>query len=204
MSTEIVIKNYAENTDLLPGQFRDSIKLRGVIESFNDQSGDLETALFEIRDYFWLYNAVGAQLDVIGSILNFDREGRTDSEYRVFLQTQAGNIFSGTPEDIMSALKNLYGLNSAFYSPGGVNVPCEYYIRTDSDDISNSILDLLSPAGVRGFFVSQLVPVSTPENNIISVSSGYNIVTIFRFTLEVLVTELDEEIVTETDENIVV
>jgi len=205
MSTEIQkITDFDENLSLLPGQFDDSVKLRAVLSQLNTQAKDVEDAIFEVRDEFWLETAAGVQLDVVGSIFNAAREGRTDEVYRAFLQASAGNVFSGTPEEIIDYLINILGFSNARYSPGGVHAPAEFYIRTDDYNLDPELLNTLSPAGVGGFFSAQLRPVSSIDDDIVAVSSGKKIVAVYRVEFDVLVTELGEEIETETGKKIIV
>ena len=63
------ITDYNYNLILMIQQYKDKPKFKGIVEGMNDQANDLETAIFEIRDNFWLDTAEGVQLDVIGIIL---------------------------------------------------------------------------------------------------------------------------------------
>jgi hypothetical protein len=140
---------------LIIEQFKEKETVKGIPRAMNIQANDLEEALFEIRDNYWITTAVGVQLDVIGHILNIPRDGRADEEYRTFLLSRVGASFSGTPEEIIATLIFAYEYSTpVIYFTEGYNNPAHYYIiDNDGNDLSNSILEPLSPAGVLGLFV---------------------------------------------------
>lgn len=153
MSKEIVqISDYDKNLILLIQQYKDSPFLQGIMKVFNKGANQLETACFEIRDLYWLDTAEGVQLDTIGTILGYSREGRSDADYRTFLKSNAGATFSGTPEEVISLLKASYGYPSPIEYFRD-SVPAQYYIYDeDRLELSNDILETISPSGVLGLF----------------------------------------------------
>lgn len=52
--TEIVQKNYADNESLTLERLKNKENFMGIIRAIHSQANDLETAIFEIRDNFWL------------------------------------------------------------------------------------------------------------------------------------------------------
>lgn len=144
--------DYSTGLALLLSQYKEtnkSVKLRGVIDASYDQADDLEQALFEIRDEFWLADCVGDQLDVIGEIFQVFRDGDVDAAYRIRIQAKASLVASGTPEDIISILKNIFGATFVTYifvsSPAP---PAAYYVLTDGV-VTTAQLIKYSPAGVQ-------------------------------------------------------
>ena len=119
------ITDYNYNLDLFLAQFQNSTKLKAVMEKANDQANEIETALFEIKENFYVATAVGAQLDVLGVIFNEDRLGRTDGEYRAILQIKGALNYSGDPENIIQILKALYGATFVNYRPF---YPAKFYV----------------------------------------------------------------------------
>ncbi len=148
--------DYSTGLDLLLVQYKNSSNLRGLIDSAYDSADDLELALFEIRDEFYLSTAVGNQLDVIGDIFNEARNGDIDADYRLRIETKGSLVASGEPEAIIAVLKNFFGATTVTYIPGWPALPGSYYIITDSTTITLSILERYSPAGVQPLILEAL------------------------------------------------
>ena len=129
-------------------QYRDKPKFKGIIESMNAQADDLETAIFEIRDNFWLETSEGVQLDVIGIIVGEERLGKSDTDYRNAIKSRIIiNNGSGESETIIFAF-------TQFYSAGLVHVlnigEGNLQIRVDiliTQEIFNFFLDIID-AGI--------------------------------------------------------
>lgn len=150
------IDDYNVNLRLLMEQYKDKEKLKGVLEAINAQADDLETALFEIRDLFWIDTAEGVQLDTIGKIFGVAREGRNDTDYRNAIKVRASLIASGEPEAIISALKSLFGGTFVIFIPSYPAIPAGYYVITDAT-VTLPELIKFSPAGVQPYIGIYLV-----------------------------------------------
>jgi hypothetical protein len=125
-------------------------KLSELVGGISDFADDIETALFELRDLFWLETAEGVQLDVIGLIFDVSRQGLNDSDYRVAIKARSSTRFSGTPEDIISILISFFGASSVIYENGyNYGVPADYTVTTDAT-ITDEQFDVISVAGVKG------------------------------------------------------
>jgi len=61
MTVEVIqkIADYNESLSLFLTQFKDSTKLQGIMQAANNSANDIETALWEIRDNFYLDTAIG-------------------------------------------------------------------------------------------------------------------------------------------------
>lgn len=135
---------------LLLEQYKNSPKFIDFIGAALDQADDLEVALFEVRDYFYLTPtalpaAVGVQLDIIGKVFWTPRiPGESDIDYRARIQKRALARLSGTPDDIMFACTTFLGASFAEYTP---LYPAAFSIRTDIV-IPRAILEELAPSGV--------------------------------------------------------
>jgi hypothetical protein len=114
MSIDIIqITDYDANNDLLMQQFKDKPKFLQVMSSLSKQSEDLEKAIFEVRDLFWLSTAEGVQLDVIGSIHGESRLGRSDTDYRTAIETRIIlNNGSGEPETVILFVSSVLGAST--------------------------------------------------------------------------------------------
>lgn len=141
------IDDYTEFTDLILSQFQDSENLKGIISAMGEVFNDLETAVFEIRSEFEIDDAIGDQLDILGSIFLEDREGRDDTEYRQAIKAKASRQYSGEPESIIDILKASYGATYVYYRP---YYDAKYYILTDADIVSEDLVPI-SPSGVQPF-----------------------------------------------------
>jgi hypothetical protein len=133
-----------EALEVLLTQYEDSIYLRGLISGKSYQADDIEQALFEIRDLFYLDTATGTQLNVIGKIWNVNRSGRNDEDYREAIYFQISLKISGTIPEIRAILKAFYGATYILYAP---QYPAKYLLLTDAN-ISIADLERISPAGV--------------------------------------------------------
>ena len=85
MTISEVTTHVAEAQDNVVEQFRGKTTLAALIESWVQQIQDLETAAFEVLEDTLLSTAVGVQLDGIGEVLNEERQGKSDADYRVAL-----------------------------------------------------------------------------------------------------------------------
>ncbi len=101
MITEIT--NHKELAkEKLRQQYKNLPLLEGFLDAFVEQIQQLETVFVDLRDDRTIYNAVGANLDAWGRLLNAARNGLNDEEYRLVLLAQvAVNVSKGTPEDII-------------------------------------------------------------------------------------------------------
>jgi hypothetical protein len=143
------IEDYNKNLVLLIGRYKDSNNFKKLLNVFNKGADEIEKAMFEIRDLFWLNTAVGKQLDIIGDILNALREGRDDDEYRNYIKEIIQLLNSGAPEQIISALKSLYGFTGNIIYRH--EYPAGYFIFGDYG-LDNIFLQRFNPAGVKSFF----------------------------------------------------
>lgn len=68
-----------------------------------------EDALQELLTAFDITTAVGAQLDILGAIFGVARAGMSDADYRVAIQGAALTALSGTPEQLIEAVRAVIG-----------------------------------------------------------------------------------------------
>lgn len=135
--------------DLLIEQYKNSPNVVNILEVNGLLLNDLEKAIFEVRDNFYLATAEGVQLDVLGSIWDVERNGLSDTDYRALIQAKASLSVSGTPEDVIRVLQVLYGATFVNYFDA---YPARYLIETDAA-ITDAQLTDLSPAGVSGILI---------------------------------------------------
>lgn len=162
MSDITQITDYSAILNLLAEQYKNSEKMRGILDAMCDSADDLEAALFEIRSQFWIDTAEGKQLDILGVIFGIERAaGVTDADYREQIEFKLTNLFaSGTPEDIINALLGLYGGTYVDYSRDGLTA--SFNIVTDAT-ITQAELERISPAGVGAHLLCPLLDGTSSE-----------------------------------------
>lgn len=97
-----------EAQDFVPGHLKTAVNFNKLIAIFVQLHQDLEDELDDLLNNVTdlTINAVGVQLDTIGIILNVDRNGEADAEYRIRLQGEAAKLAkSGEPETVIDAYK---------------------------------------------------------------------------------------------------
>ena len=140
-------------------QFRSSTNLHNLACSYLEQIQLLEEAFHLILDKFNLQCAVGDQLDILGRIVNENRQGQTDDEFRQAIRTKIrANVSEGTIEDIIAIAK------SALNQAGSIEVteafPGTAFVRVNGVTLNaiesaqlKKFLVLGSPAGVQIFYI---------------------------------------------------
>ena len=151
----VKIDSYEELLNLLLSQYANSDNLRGIIQGVLKNADDVETALFEVATEIYLFNAVGAQLDILGAVFGVSRDGRIDPVYRTAIQALAVLRYSGEPESIIKLVQTVFGATWVKYRH--CTTGAKYYIYTDATGILASTLNPISPAGVQGFFEKPIV-----------------------------------------------
>jgi alpha-D-ribose 1-methylphosphonate 5-triphosphate synthase subunit PhnG len=92
-----------EAQDNLIDQFKDHTNIDAIVKAFAQQSQDLENAAFEVLLETTLADAIGIQLDNLGTIVGVERGGRNDADYRVRIGAQILlNTASGTIEELLA------------------------------------------------------------------------------------------------------
>lgn len=99
-----------EGLDRLLGQFQDATNLRDLLETYLAQVQELEDTYQDLFLDRAVDTAVGSQLDVLGEIVGEARNGKTDSNYRIFIKARiAVNRSGGTIEDVIAPLSLVLG-----------------------------------------------------------------------------------------------
>lgn len=85
----------------LPGYQQEATNWGKLLRAMMSEAQSMEDALDQLENERHLTVAVGAQLDEIGTILNLEREGRSDDAYRYALQGQAGALAGSGEGDLL-------------------------------------------------------------------------------------------------------
>lgn len=127
-----------------------------LIESIGAEIQDAENSLGDVFDQHFIDNAVGAQLDGLGEIVDEDRKGKADPEYRTVLKAKDRALRSnGSPEDLIAVVRLVisavaFALEEMF--PAHVKISMEVN-GLDAPEIA-TLLSLARPAGVSGALIA--------------------------------------------------
>ena len=105
--TELVKPDITEKgLSYLLSYWTDKPNAIGLLRSFLEAFENPLDLLFEILNGVSLFDAEGAQLDLIGKLWQVDRQGRSDENYREALYSRiTQNIADSTPEKVIEVLK---------------------------------------------------------------------------------------------------
>lgn len=151
------IESYKEEGDkYVPEQYKNSSKLRGVVDALLSQCDDLEAAFFEILGSIDLRTAIGPALDYLGAIVGVTRKtGETDDAYRTRIYQYRDLHGSPTHEGLRAALQLLTGQTGIGLYP---NWPAELYWvppKAEKYDLSQLVSDSMTSGAslVQGTFL---------------------------------------------------
>ena len=151
------IESYKEEGDkYVPEQYKNSSKLRGVVDALLSQCDDLETAFFEILGSIDLRTAIGPALDYLGAIVGVTRNpGETDDAYRTRIYQYRDLQGAPTHEGLRASLHLLTGQTGIGLYP---NWPAElYWVPTQAEkyDLSQLVLNSMTSGAslVQGTFM---------------------------------------------------
>lgn len=120
------IESYKEEgSKYVPEQYKNSSKLRGVVDALLSQCDDLEDAFFEILGSIDLRTAIGPALDYLGAIVGVSRNPwETDDAYRTRIYQYRDMHGAPTNEGLRAAIQLLTGQTDIGLYP---NWPAELY-----------------------------------------------------------------------------
>ena len=151
------IESYKEEGDkYVPEQYKNSSKLRGVVDALLSQCDDLEAAFFEILGSIDLRTAIGPAIDYLGAIVGVTRKpGESDDAYRKRIYQYRDLQGAPTHEGIRSALHLLTGQTGIGLYP---NWPAELYWvppQAEKYDLSQIVSDSMTSGDslVQGTFL---------------------------------------------------
>ena len=151
------IESYKEEGDkYVPEQYKNSSRLRGVVDALLSQCDDLEDAFFEILGSIDLQTAIGPALDYLGEIVGVTRNsGESDNAYRTRIYQYRDLQGAPTHEGLRSALHLLTGQTGIGLYP---NWPAELYWvppQAEKYDLSKIVSDSMTSGDslVQGTFL---------------------------------------------------
>lgn len=168
MSIVKIITHVATALGRLLAQFKGKSRIEALVTAFTEQAHGCTTESIEdmfeqLKDDLWLGTAVGAQLDGLGDILDLERSGRDDDDYRLWLRAWILVLrSSGTPEELITIVDLL--------APDADSIdleeqfPAAFVIRLTDDwvwadaQVLADIVGTAKPAGVK--FIMEFIPTT--------------------------------------------
>ncbi len=152
----------------LPQQFQEKKNIEVLIKAFSKQLEEIERVFFDINSKTNIINAVGTNLDMLGSIVSLSRkeaaellnvsiEDITDERYRNILKYKILNDTNEcTYNDLINGLKLLYGDDIIKYFEFKDN-PANIFLEIQNKDLMNEELEIgaipvIKPSGVQVHF----------------------------------------------------
>jgi len=148
-------------------QFQEKPNIRAFVCALTTPAQDLTDALNQLLTERGIDTAVGAQLDVIGKVVDEPRDGEVDDVYRRFIRARiAVHRSNGVPVEILKIARLVLG-----DSDGQVQIRCvsdasyilEIHDRPTDADTARVLIDMVgkaTSAGVRVEVVTTPRPLS--------------------------------------------
>lgn len=144
------ITDYATRlVDLLVEQYELSTGFQRSIVGEADQMQEIEGVLSDMMTAFYIDNAVGAQLDTVGSIVGEDRLNRTDDDYRdgIYFRIFVNNS-SGELEVIQEFTR--YVVNGGSFAFAKELFPAKVAVLFDAVSIPANLTQLIDDVAAGG------------------------------------------------------
>lgn len=107
-------------------QYQGKVLIQGMTGAIVQQIQDLENGIYPIDAGRQIFNAVGTQLDNLGTIVGISRNGLSDAEYLLFIYGKIAENFSDTTiTSILNIIQSLFRAQSLIFQevyPAGVSV----------------------------------------------------------------------------------
>ena len=130
----------------LPEQFKGKVLTIAMVRALAAETQDIEDAAFPMFSLLNIATMIGAQLDGIGDILTERRDGKSDADYRVALQSKAARITaSGTPEQVIERFIALTGATPPV--DFSERFPAGYTIYGDGSQFDSLLSDMEKASG---------------------------------------------------------
>lgn len=172
------INHAAEISTLLIGHFQEDPAMVSFATIFGNKIQEIEDALWQLYTERGIDTAVGAQLDILGKILDYTRGGLDDDIYRLRLRAKiALNRDSGTIAEILSIFALLLpglGLELRDTPPAGFELRIVGIIP---GSISVNELSAILKAARAACIEAQLVYSGSPDANLFryDIGPGYDV-----------------------------
>lgn len=150
-----------EGIALLLGQFQDdATKLQALLTSFMTQIQAFESEAHPLLLERDLYTATGDRLDGLGQIVGEERQGRSDTIYRIRIIARLAVIkSSGTAEELINILQLITNQDTPAdiwyreYYPKTVYIRAKNYTPPDPPELIGGLLRAAKPAGTKLVYI---------------------------------------------------
>ena len=203
---DLLLEQYRrDNTANVSGTLPDDTvnRFQGLLKTLVDGLlQPLDDAAFDLQGMADIGRANGGLLDALGKIAGLVREpGESDASFRARIVEVLGRNDSGTPDRILKIAKTLSGDS---FPQLLEEVAATYFVYTPNGmQLSRSQVKSVSPAGVLGL---PGAAVKTGDGTLLADANGKIILMVADDDAladgGVLVTELDEPIMTEDGDNL--
>ena len=114
----VYIDNHKEQMqDYLLSQFKNSPNILKYVEAYADKVQEIELEYWTLLESLGIDTATGYALDLIGKEVGEKRNSRDDTDYRAAIIVKIFiNNSSGSPEEVISAAKQITGASKVKYS----------------------------------------------------------------------------------------
>ena len=156
--TDLIVKiedHIERANDRLLSQFKGKEKIEGLLAAFHAQIQDIENVGYDLYLQRWIASATGNTLDRLGAMVNVERNGASDSDYRINIIGEINTQFSsGSNDDIIITAKNITGASLVLFIeeyPATFYLDCRGVDNTSLTDIPRlkRVIEKSKPAGVK-------------------------------------------------------
>ena len=134
--------------DVILEQYRESPNLLSLVSFVGEETDSLLVANAELYQFYDVDAMGGVNLDILGRIVDVPRDGDTDMAYRPRIKLGLSSDLNGTPDEIMSTIRSVFGATYVEYIP---EYPAGFFAYTDAENMTREELERISPAGVGAY-----------------------------------------------------
>jgi hypothetical protein len=165
--SEQITDHVARALARLSQQFQDKTNIAALLSAVITSGQELEDTYWDLFTERDVDNAVGQQLDDLGTIVGEARQGRADDDYRRFVRARIStNKSNGTIENVLTVTRLVVNSNFATYvlqNSGTASVVLRIEDTTTTDELAAILISFLRDvvaAGVRIVVESSEAPVA--------------------------------------------
>lgn len=144
--------------DRLLEQYKGKAFIETAIKTFGDQAQSLEDSAYELIDGQEIYDAVGVQLDLLGTIVDIARNGLSDDAYRLLILGKIGQNTSDSTAakvaQVLAVLMNSTIVQEQDLYPAGVGLAGGGEVPEELLTLVWNLIQSSLGAGIRLEFLS--------------------------------------------------
>lgn len=158
MNVTKITTHLQDALDRLLEQYKGKTYMEGVISTFGQQAQLYEDAAFDLIEGQEVYQAVGIQLDLLGTIVDIPRNGLSDDAYRLLILGKIGvNSSDATADKVSQVLAVI--MNAALSQeqdlyPAGVGLSASGELPEELINLVWELVQASLGAGIRLEFLS--------------------------------------------------